>query len=341
MELCEWFNTSSIHIQNFISLPNNFSDVKSPEKYHNVLSSLKKSNNNFNLQLFNDKFTNNDELIFSHKYQIYFDEEQHNILKDYFRECKKVYDLCVDIWSDYKECTSNWMIIKDVVFQYLYRNVNSKNLPINQIKKLIIDELKKKQKEFDLENEKNKILIDKLKKEANEKYNKEMKEYKKKIKENLNKTIKDELIKPRKNKIKIDKIKNPPKPRGETIKKPAPDEMLKSEIKEFCKNLSNARDQAFENSKYNNNSKKFNDDAYTMKHKNISNTQTVAINERNITSEGIFIRALGILDSNSWKNIVKKYPLNKECKLQYDFVLDKYYFIVVFEGKEINIKNRK
>ena len=28
-------------------------------------------------------------------------------------------------------------------------------------------------------------------------------------------------------------------PRGETIKKPASDEVLKAEIKEFCKNLSN------------------------------------------------------------------------------------------------------
>lgn len=148
MQLCEWFNSSTIHIQNFISSPFDFIDTKTPKKYNHILSSLKKSNNNFNLKIFNDEFVNDDKLISSHKYQIFFSEEQHNILKEYFKECKKVYDLCIDIWTDYKDCTSNWQIFKDVVFQYLYRNINAKNLPIIQIKKLIIDELKKKQNEF-------------------------------------------------------------------------------------------------------------------------------------------------------------------------------------------------
>ena len=341
MQLCEWFDCSTIQIQNFISSPFDFFDIKTPKKYNNVLSSLKKSNNDFNLKLFNDEFFNDDKLISSHKYQINFSKEQHNILKDYFKECKKVYDLCVDIWTDYNDCTSNWQIFKDVIFQYLYRDANTKNLPINQIKKLIIDELKKKQNEFNLENEKNKVLIDKLKKEINDKYKKEMDEYKKKLKENKNKTIKDKLIKPKKDKIKIDKVKNPPKPRGENVKKPAPDETLKSEIKEFCKNLSNARNQAYENGKYNNETKKLNDDAYEMKHKNITNSQTISVSDRNISSNGLFINALGNLECDNWKNIIKRYLLDKECKLQYDYVLNKYFIFVVFETNEINIKNRK
>ena len=165
MQLCEWFNSSTIQIQNFISSPSEFYDIKTPIKYNNILSKVKRSDNKFKLELFNQPFVNDDKLICSHKYQISFNDNQHQILKNYYQECKKVYDLCVDIWNDYKECTHNWQIFKDVVFQFLYRNSNTKNLPINQIKLLIINELKKKQNEYDIENEKNKDLIAKLKAE--------------------------------------------------------------------------------------------------------------------------------------------------------------------------------
>ena len=340
MQLCEWFNSSTIQIQNFISSPSEFYDIKTPKKYNNILSTVKKSDNNFNLKLFNEPFVNDDKLLYSHKYQISFNDNQHQILKDYYKECKKVYDLCVDIWNDYKECTHNWQIFKDVIFQFLYRNTDTKNLPINQIKLLIINELKKKQNEYDIENEKNKDLIIKLKAEKKEIYKKEMEIYKEKIKQNKSSVIKEVLTKPKMQKIKIDKIKQPAKPKGITIKKPAPDETLKAEIKDFCKNLSNARKQAFENGKYNKETKKFISDAYLMKHKNITNAQTIAVNERSITNEGIFIRALGDLECDTWKEIVKKYTLDKECKLLYDTVLNKYYFIVVFEGKEILLNDR-
>ena len=55
----------------------------------------------------------------------------------------------------------------------------------------------------------------------------------------------------------------------------------------------------------------------------------------------IFIRAFGNLECNSWKQIVKKYSLDKECKLLHDTLLNKYYFIVVFEGKDIIINERR
>lgn len=339
MQTCEWFNNSTTQIQKFISLPNDFNDIETPLKYNNVLSSLKKSNNNFKLNLFDDICVDN-ELICSHKYNIIFNDEQHNILKKYFDECKKVYDLCVDVWTDYKDCTSNWMIFKDVLFEFLYRNKDTKNLQINEIKLLIINELKKKQNEFDLNNDKNKELIDKLKKDINEKYKKKMDEYKQLILNDNNNVIKNKPVKPKKDKIVIDKIKNPPKPKGISIKKPAPDEMLKSEIKEFCKNLSNARSQAFNNNKYNHDTKKLNDDAYEMKHKNITLTQTISISERGMSKDGIFKRSLGNIECKNWKKIIDKYKLDKECKLQYDMILNKYYLFVVFESKKINIKNK-
>ena len=138
MIICDWFNSSALMIQNYISSPFDFYDNNIPCNYKNVLSSFKKSINNFKLELFNEPFVNNDDLISSHKYSINFNDEQHEILKNYFEECEKVYNLCVDIWNDYKECTSNWQIFKDVLFQYLYRNDKTNYLPIDQIKNLII-----------------------------------------------------------------------------------------------------------------------------------------------------------------------------------------------------------
>jgi transposase len=342
MEACEWFNPSTKSLQDFISTRERFTDLKTPDKYSNVLSSLKHSITGFgfNLNMFPKYSSDGNKLICSHKYQINFNDEQHEILKGYFHESKKVYDLCVDVWNEYKECTHNWQIFKDVLFHFLYRNEQTKELSLKEIKLLIINELKKKQKEYDLENEKNKEKIDKLKSERNEKFKKEMEEYKKNEKVNKKATIKVNLIKPKKEKIKLEKIENPPKPKGNVIKKPAPDDTLKSEIKEFCTNLSNARNQAFENKKYNFETKKFNDDAYEMKHKNISQTQTISVSERNISKDGIFINTLKKIDCKNWKHITEKYPLNKECKLQYDYVLNKYYLFVVFDGKEVITKNR-
>jgi hypothetical protein len=214
-------------------------------------------------------------------------------------------------------------------------------LEINEIKTLIINELKKKQNDFNLENQKNKDVIDKLKKENKDKYKKAMEQYKLKLKENKKSVIKEVLIRPRMEKLKIDKVKRPVKPRGIVIKKIAPDEVLKAEIKEFCKNLANARHQAFVNNKYDKTSKKLNEDAYEIKYKNISNTQTISIDERGLNKDGIYIRALGKINCNNWEKITKKYSLNKGCKLQYDYVLNKYYIFVVFETEEKIIKGRK
>ena len=70
MELCNWIDSSTIRIQNFISTPFDFYNFKVANNYSNIISSLKKSDNNFKLNLFNDPLTNNDELISAHKYLI-------------------------------------------------------------------------------------------------------------------------------------------------------------------------------------------------------------------------------------------------------------------------------
>jgi putative transposase len=142
-------------------------------------------------------------------------------------------------------------------------------------------------------------------------------------------------------KIQINKIKKPAKERGEKIKKPAPDETLKAEIRDFCKNLSNAKEQSFQNGKYNKETKKKESVNYEMKYKNTKLSQTISLSDRSISKNGLFVRALGNLECENFKKITQKYKLNKECKLQYDFTLNKYYLFVVFDGDEKIIKNRK
>lgn len=168
-----------------------------------------------------------------------------------------------------------------------------------------------------------------------------MEKYKEKVKANIKATIKEKLTRPKIDKIKIEKLKKPAKPRGMNIKKPAPDETLKAEIKDFCKNLSNAREQAFKNGIYDNETRKTVPKTFEMKHKNTAKLQTIAISDRNISTAGLFIQALGKLECANFKKIVNKYLLNKECKLQYDFVLNKYYLYVVSKSDEYIIENRK
>ena len=250
--ICEWFNNSTLKLQNYIPSHTEFKNKLIYENYTNILSSVKTSvsltqnNNNksdFKFNLFSDN-KNNDELISSHKYQINFSEEQHLILKSYFDECTGLYNLCVDIWTEYFNMSSSWQLVKDVIFKHLYRS--NKDNDIDVIKQLIITDLKKLKNDYDADTLKNKAVIDKLKAEYKKIYIEECAKYKEALKSNKKAVIKAELVKPKMQKVQIEKIKKPAKPRGETIKKPAPDETLKAEIRDFCKNLSNARDQIYE-----------------------------------------------------------------------------------------------
>ena len=341
MNICEWYNVNTIQIQNYIASPNEFYDTKVPDKYKNVLSSLKKSDNNFKLNFLDDyKVKDDDDIICSHKYQINFSKEQHEILIKYFKECVIIYNLCVDIWKEFSNVTTNWQLLKDVIFNHIYRNKND-NFNILNAKNLIINELKKKQDEFNILNQANQEKIKELKQFAKEKFIEDIMEYKKKIAENKKAIIKEVIKKPKMEKIQINKIKKPAKERGEKIKKPAPDETLKAEIRDFCKNLSNAKEQSFQNGKYNKETKKKENANYEMKYKNTKLSQTISLSDRNISKNGLFVRALGNLECENFKKITQKYKLNKECKLQYDFTLNKYYLFVVFDGDEKIIKNRK
>ena len=339
MNLCDWYNEDIIRIQNYISNPLDFYKVKTPTKYKNILSSVKKSDNNFKLN-FLDNYNNNkvDNIICSHKYQINFSNKQHQILIEYFKECSMIYNLCVDIWKELPNVTTNWQLLKDIIYKHIYRN-RVDNFNISIAKTLIINDLKKKQEEFNIFSLANQKQINEIKQKVKEKYKNDMIEYKNKVSKNKKAIIKEKVIKPKMEKIKINKLKKPPKQRGEKISKPAPDETLKAEIRDFCKNLATAKDRAFKNGKYNKNTQKFESAKYEMKYKNTIISQTISISDRNISNDGIFIKTLGKLECNNFKKITTKYKLNKECKLQYDFTLNKYYLFVIFDGKEENLIN--
>ena len=340
--ICEWFNSSTLKLQNYIPSHNDYKITEINKNYTNILSSVKTYNpsalnnkSNFQFNLFNNDVLDNGELICSHKYQINFSDEQHLILESYFRECAGLYNLCVDIWKEYPNVSSCWQLVKDIIFKHLYRS--NDNNDIDTIKQLIITDLKKLKNEYDADTEKNKVFISKLKEEYKKIYIEESIKYKEALKINKKAVIKVKLVKPKMKKVKIEKIKKPAKPRGVVIKKPAPDETLKAEIRDFCKNLSNAREQLYEKSLKNKNK------IYTfeLKYKNTDTCQTISVSKRSITENGLFIQALGDLNCDAYKYIVGEYSLDKECKLQYDKVLNRYYLYVVFEGTEVKIDGRE
>ena len=41
MNICEWYNRETIQIQNYFATPNEFYDIKVPDKYKNVLGDVK------------------------------------------------------------------------------------------------------------------------------------------------------------------------------------------------------------------------------------------------------------------------------------------------------------
>jgi putative transposase len=325
---CSWYNNKIIKLQKHIPFPEKYNDDKINEKYSNILSDVRtnKKKYSFNLAKINETDT---AINRTYKYKITFSKEQHIILQKYFNECYKIYNLCVSIWKKYNDMTDNWQILKDVIFEKIYRNENNKTHDENI--QSIIDELKNKKKLYDVETEKNQKEIEKLKKIEKDKYVKEMNEYTKNKISNLSSTIKTKLTKPKLNKIKINKVKQPRKPNRKQIKKPAPDETLKGEIRTFCANLKSARTNSFNKS-----------DVFKLENKNIDNKQTIVVSNRNISDNGIFKNSLKKMNCKNFDKIIKKHKINKECKLMYDKNFNCYYLYIVEDKLVKNeFNNRK
>ncbi len=326
---CEWFDKHVKRFNEIIPFPEEFDEYHVPEKYKNIVSELFKITNNYRFNDF-DECEKVDKFLLTHKYKINFSNEQHLKLQKYFIECTRLYNFCVDIWTDYNEMTTCWQIVKDSIFDHLYRFKND-DQDLKEVRSKVIEDLKKRRQEFDLENQKNQELINKQKEINKQKFNKEMEEYKKLLKENKNNTIKNKLKKPKLEKIKIKKIEKPRKENRCRIKKPAPDATLVDEIREFCKNLQNARDSIFGTK----------DASFTMKHKNISISQTISVSKKAVSDKGLFVRELKDINCQNYEKIIKKYKINHDCELNYDFLLGNYYFLVVFEQEQKVITKKR
>ena len=329
---CQWFTDNEKQLSTLLPKLSDFNDNDNDinKSYKNVLTDFKLTN-------FKDNIIKIEEpgicesLLKSHKYMITFNQQQHQKLQLYFKECEFIYNLCVDIWKNFKFVTTTWQILKDVIYKHVYR------VPCRNNYQLLIDkiikDLVKLQEQFNLDTEKNKEVIQKLKAERDAKFKIIKDEYDKQVELNKNAVIKKELIKPKKPKLNLDFLKKPRKDNSDRIEKPAPDEMLKAEIKTFCVNLKNAKNQALENKKniiY----------GFDIKYKNTKLEQTVSIDERGLSVNGIYPAKLGKLKCEKYEKITQKYKLNKGCKLTFDKTIKKYYLHVVEEDKIINIDNR-
>ena len=325
--ICQWYDNDIIKLQKNVPFPEKFKKSNVNKKYDNVLEDLKQSKSKTLFNLFDiDNNNDNDTLERTYKYKIKFDDRQHNILKLYFNECNIIYNLCVDIWKEYKNMTDNWMILKDAIYDIYYRDKNTIKNSVN----LIIERLKKNNDDYNLQNKKNQDKIDKLKAIEKEKYKKELDNYNKIKKENINATIKKKIKKPSKGKIKIEKIKIQRKPNRNIVKKPAPDDTLKGEIKTFCSNLKSARTNNFDDN-----------DSYELKYKDKSKKQTITVGGRAMKEKGIFSQELKELKCYNYKKIIKKHTIGKESKLMYNKLFNCYYLYIIEDKEHIDIENRK
>jgi hypothetical protein len=105
MQLCEWFDDKVKDIQKRIPYPESFEKTNIDTNYKNVITDFHSNKikiNKFNIEQ-NIHETKSLERVY--RYEITFTAEQKNKLKIYFKECEKVYNLCVDIWNDYKNMT--------------------------------------------------------------------------------------------------------------------------------------------------------------------------------------------------------------------------------------------
>lgn len=342
----EWFNDPSLdNIKKHTSLPSKFIKSTVNDCYKNVVTNVYTSNNKHQFNVpYNTDYS--DTNIYTHKYSVHFSDGQKSVLEKYFLECLTLYNLCVNIYNLYNDITTEWRIVKDVIFDVIYRNNDSK-LTLNQKYQVIVDTLKQKRTEYNLENDVHKDKINQAKLIAKQNHIKELAIYNEQIKRDKKLGIISNIKKPRMKPVKIDKVKKPPKDRRPTIKKPAPDDSLKGQIKEFCTNLSNAKQTAYENGHYDKANKKINYEFVVLKHKTLNKIQTIHISNRNISENGICVNSLGKIEDGrkkkgmKFKDIVTKYKNISDCKLSYDPVMDKYYFLVPVKKKYIEVANKK
>lgn len=335
-KICEWFDQNAVLINSNITKPELFTNFNVDNRFSDVLTDFKKCNNNYKFNLFNN-VTNDDKCIISHKYQIHLSKNkpddapsQFDKMIGYMKECVFLYNFCVSIWNDYNDMTDNWIVLKNTIYDLLYRDSNGKT-NLEETKRAIIQKLKNDKALFIQLNSVNEVENTRLHKEHNELFKEEMKTYKHLVNENKKLTVKLTLVKPKKKKFVPLKVLIP-KDNDETrnhVSKPAPDDSLKWEIQEFCTNLKNGRQFKFE--------KQID---FVLKPKETDKTMCMLLSQRVFSKTGIYSQKMGKLNCENYKMIMDKYNI-KDSRMCYDVILKKFYLMVVHEVEKITIPNRK
>ena len=310
-----WFDENAHQINNIIPYHSRYKTNQIPVNYKNIITDYHNVSDNthrFGLKrnvIFKED-NENDYKCYTHKYLLNFTKEQDKTLKIFFKEALKVYNICVDIYKYCKEhsikiCTL-WMVVKNSIYDIFYRFNDDKIEYNEKIKKCV---------EF-IENSVETYKKNKKNKKKKEETDEDEDEYNE---DNLDDEISEDEI----NENIIVKKKEIHR---KQIPKPAPDDTLKGEVREFYKNYKTNLDK-----------KK----PFEMKYKNVKNRQTITISNRVISEDGICVGKLGKLNDFNYDYILNNYKINKECKLLYDLVLKKYYILVVSKNIIDNKNNIK
>ncbi len=329
----DWFDDKFKIFQPIVKLPSFFKKTESSINYKNILSDLHSYNNKSIItEIHHDidpDMNPKDDLIRAHRYKLSFDNNQIKILDIYFDECKSLYNLCVDIWKKYNNVTSSWQLLKDIIFKHKYR---SKNIySHDQLIDLIIADLIQIKEDYIKSHGITKLYYLKLFEINKLNHQIDLDIWKIKKNEVIQKGFTFKLIKPKFIKVKMLNPEKPKKPRGENVKKPAPDESLKAMIRMFCTHLSDNRDRKFRDKNF----------TFEMKYKDCLKSRILPIGFRNICVNGIFINSLGKNTCQEFKKISNKYEFKNECILIHDKVFNNYYIQVTFKKEIKKIQNRK
>ena len=92
---------------------------------------------------------------------------------------------------------------------------------------------------------------------------------------------------------------------------------------------------------------------FEFNHKDVSKKHTIVIGSKSMTEKGICPNSLGKSECENYKYLwsskenekkkkkKKKYKFDKNCLLQHDKVMNKYYLYVTFQAEEKKIENRQ
>jgi len=341
----DWYTDNLRDLQEKLPDPHDYVKRRKLKNYSNVVTDVYKIRSPIKIDIDDDipSYDSNMKFLRMHKYRINFTPEQKFIIHHHIKEYVYLYNLCIDIWKKYKNITYEYSIVKDVLFDYVYRNNTTPDR--KDLIRHIIYEFKKRHQIYKEQQEllesQQQEHVEREKKRINTQYEDDMKKYKETIEKQAKEGIYVKTPKPKKERIKLIKPPRERKVRRQNIKKPAPDELLKSSIDEFCKNLKTEHEKLKLNSNY----------RFKLNYKTLGNKITIPLNKRGITEKGFFLEDLKEIECERYKRIYRRYANEEiikgkrrfptDCKLSYDSHTRHFTFYVPIKRPMVETINRK